>query len=240
VWRAAYRRVVRTTFATVPRYRYQWATEGRSDPTLVPGRTGVHGGAVHPDDAERAAVDLVPLAGGPAEPDPARGLGPVLGRLPAGTLVLVVGGAAPTDLPERVRGRAVDPDAAPNVLAAAVDGTGPVLAVGTDEDLDRLAGALPAPAADRLRRRPLRTLDRLDGGPYGLIHDRMLGYLGAFGGCGRWHLDWPRVYARETDGGLAITLLRQRSPRLVDVLVGGGVRGRVEPCPRHGTPVVYT
>jgi hypothetical protein len=68
----------------------------------------------------------------------------------------------------------------------------------------------------------------------------MLGYLGAFGECGRWHLDWPRVYARETDAGLAFTLLRQDSPRFVDVLVGAGVRGRVRPCPRHGTPVVHT
>jgi hypothetical protein len=171
-WRAAYRRVVHTSFATVAHYRYLWAVEGRTDPVLVPGRTGVHGGAIRPDDVERALGELVPLSGGRSHVDTERGHDSVLA---------MVG----------VRG-------------------------------------------------PARELARLDGCSDGLIHDRMLGYLGAFGACGHWHLDWKRVYARETDAGLAFTLLRQHSPRLVDVLVGGGVPGRVARCPRHGTPVVHT
>jgi hypothetical protein len=144
LWQLAYRRVVRSSFATVPYYRHRWALEGRTDP-------------VRPADAERALLDLIPLAGGRSEVDPERWLGSVLG-----------------------------------------------------------------------------------GGPHGLIHDRLLGYLGALRGCGHWHLDWKRVYARETAAGLAFTLLRQDSPRFVDILLADGLRGRIEPCPRHGTPVVRT
>lgn len=222
LWRAAYRRVVRSSFATVPHYRHLWALEGRTDPVLVPGRTGTHGGATRPADAERAMVDLVPLAGGRSTVDSSRGIGSVLGPLPSGAMVAVL-----------------DPDEdAFAALSATLTMGRVVLAVGTDKQLDRLAGALPAELAARLRRRPLRELDQLDGVPNGVIHDRMLGYLGAFDGCGRWHLDWRRVYARETDAGLAFTLLRQDSPRFVDVLAGDGVRGRVASCSRHGTPVV--
>jgi hypothetical protein len=158
LWHAAYRRVVRSSYATVPHYRYRWAVDG-------------HGALLLPADAERGMVDLIPLAGGRSEVDPSRGLRWVLGTLAPGTAAVA------------------------------------------------------------------RTLDRLDGGE-GVIHDRMLGYLGARGACGHWHLDWPRVYVRETGAGLAVTLLRQDSPRLVDVLAGGGVPGRVAPCPRHRTPVV--
>jgi hypothetical protein len=220
LWRAAYRRVVRSSFATVPFYRYRWALDGRTDPVLVAGRTGTDGGAVHPADVERALVDLIPLAGGRGEADPSRGLGHVLGRLPAGAVVAVLDGE-PAVAAELATGRVV-------------------VAVGSDKQLTRLIEAVPPALATRLHPRPRRELDRLDGVPHGVIHDRLLGYLGAVGGCGRWHLDWTRVYARETGAGLAITLLRQDSPRFVDVLVGGGVPGRVTPCPRHGTPVVRT
>jgi hypothetical protein len=251
LWRSAYRRVVRSSFATVPFYRHQWALGGRTDPELVPGRGGVHGGAVLPAEVDGAMVDLVPLAGGDRDADPNRGLGSALGPVMSGSLVVVLDGAGtdpPTDLPRGVRGCVLDPDAvaadgastAFAELTAALARGAVVLAVGGDKDLATLAGVLPADLAVRLGRRPVRELDQLDGGPYGLLHDRVLGYLGAFGECGRWHVDWRRVYARETDGGLAFTLLRQDSPRLVDVLVAGGVRGRVRPCPRHGTPVVHT
>jgi hypothetical protein len=251
LWGAAYRRVVGSSFATVPFYRYRWAMLGRTDPVLVPGRTGTHGGAVLPAEVESAMVDLVPLAGGDREADPSRGLGSVLGLLPSGALVALLDGAGvrpPADLPRGARGCVLDPDAvaadggstAFAELTAALSRGGAVLAVGTDKNLVRLAGMLPAELTALVARRPVRELDQLDGGPYGVLHDRMLGYLGSFGACGRWHLDWPRVYARETSAGLAFTLLRKDSPRFVDVLVGDGVRGRVAPCPRHGTPVVLT
>jgi hypothetical protein len=136
LWRTDYLRVVRSTFRTVPFYRERWALDGRTDPVVVPGKTGIHGGAVPIADAIRRAADLVPLAGG----DP---------------------GTVPT-----------------------------------------------------------------------------LGFLGRPGSCGRWHLDWLRVYARETEAGLAFTLLRQRSPRLVDILAAEPVGFRLGICPRHGTPVV--
>jgi hypothetical protein len=58
--------------------------------------------------------------------------------------------------------------------------------------------------------------------------------------CGQWHVDWRRFYARNTEHGVAVTLLRQPNPRLVDVLVGADVARRVATCPRHGSPVVIT
>ncbi|MCP2169513.1 hypothetical protein [Goodfellowiella coeruleoviolacea] len=254
LWRAAYRRAVRSAFATVPLYRERWALGGRTDPVVVPGRTGTHGGAITAEEAVRKVVDLVPLAGGAASPDPARGLGHVLplARPPRpGTLVVVVDPAIPrppTDLPNTLRGCVLDPasltggtrPAALDEVVTALRRNGNVTAVGPDEAIAALVAALPEDLAHRVDRLPHRALDRLDGGPFGLIHDPVLGYLGGIGHCGRWHLDWPRVYARRTTGGLALTLLRQSSPRLVDILVAGGVRGEVAPCPRHGTPVVLT
>jgi hypothetical protein len=136
LWRADYLRVVRSTFRTVPFYRERWALDGRTDPVVVPGKTGTHGGAVPIAEALRRAADLVPLAGGDA--------------------------------------------------------------------------------------------------PIGLE----LGVLGGPGPCGHWHLDWPRVYTRETGAGLAFTLLRQRSPRLVDIVPAEPIGSRLGRCPRHGTPVV--
>lgn len=134
-WRADYLRVVRSTFRTVPFYRERWALDGRTDPVVVPGRTGTDGGAVPIAEAVRRAADLVPLPGG--------------------------------------------------------------------------SDAKPA-----------------------------LGVLGGPRSCGHWHLDWRRVYARETPAGLAFTLLRQRSPRLVDIIPAEPVGSRLGVCPRHGTPVV--
>jgi hypothetical protein len=254
LWRSAYLRAVRSAFATVPLYRERWALAGRTDPVLVPGRTGAHGGAITVAEARHKMVDLVPLAGGAATPDPARGLGRVLPgarQVEPATLVVVVDPAIPrppTDLPRRLRGCVLDPESLSadgvstvrDELVNTLRRNGRVLAVGPDKGIAGLVSALPEDLASGVDRLPHRELDRLDGGPFGVIHDPLLGYLGSFGPCGRWHLDWPRVYARVTTGGLAFTLLKQRSPRLVDVLVAGGVRGEVEPCPRHGTPVVLT
>ncbi|MFC7617124.1 hypothetical protein ACFQV2_30580 [Actinokineospora soli] len=89
---------MRASFATVPFYRELWALGGRTDPVLVPGRTGVDGGAVRPSALTGRVGDLVPLAGGSAEIDPLRGLGSVLGAhvpLRAGALVVVVDPATP-------------------------------------------------------------------------------------------------------------------------------------------------
>ncbi|MBE1500212.1 hypothetical protein H4696_007312 [Amycolatopsis lexingtonensis] len=242
VWRAAYVRAVRSAFATVPFYRERWALDGREDPVVVPGRTGTNGGAAPLAEAVHKLVDLVPLAGGARRPEPARGLGRVLrtARRPGpGSLVVLLGPddlRPPTDLPKGVRGCVADPDApSASVLrevAAVLDRGRRVLAVGDDK-------AIAAFTEDhRVEAVPHRELDSLDAGPYGVLHDPVLGYLGALGGCGRWHLDWPHVYARETAAGLAFTLLRQASPRFVDVVPAGGVPGEIAFCPRHGTPVV--
>ncbi|HET6288146.1 MAG TPA: hypothetical protein VFG15_15535 [Amycolatopsis sp.] len=241
---------MRSAFATVPFYRERWALDGRRDPVLVPGRTGTDSGAAPLAEAVHKIVDLVPLAGGTHRIEPNRGLGPVLRKarsVTGGALVVVLGddGTRPAvDLPRGVRGCVVDPDVPrPGVLtelSAALRRGQRVLAIGDDKQLAVFTAALPENRAYRVESVPRRELDALDTGPYGVLHDPALGYLGAIEECGRWHLDWPRVYARPTTGGLAFTLLRQHSPRFVDVLPAGGVRGEIAPCPRHGTPVVLT
>lgn len=247
LWHAAYRRAVRSAFATVPLYRERWALDGRTDPDVVSGRRGRAEGATSTGDLMRAVVDLAPLSGGSTDVDPVRGLGKVLpwARPTGGPALVAVlghpGARPPADLPRGWRGWLVAAEADDRALAevgSALDAGRPVLAVGPGKEIDRFVRSVPG--GERMAQVPRYEVDALGAGPYGLIHDPVLGYLGALRECGRWHLDWPRVYARRTTGGLAFTLLRQRSPRLVDALPAGGVPGRVEPCPRHGTPVVLT
>ncbi|GAA1232153.1 hypothetical protein GCM10009676_14060 [Prauserella halophila] len=253
LWRAAYLRAVSSAFATVPLYRETWALHGRTDPVLVPGKTGSNGGALPADEVRRRLVDTAPLAGGSTEPDPARGLAFLLTRAtqrPSHRLVVVVDAEVtrpPTGLPRGSRGCVLHPDAAASagdepVLREIVDTLRRgerVLAVGEDKNLDALSSALPAelPPPDRV---PHHRIDRLTGGPFGLLHDPLLGYLGVLRDCGRWHVDRRRVHVRETTGGLAFTVLERTSPRLVDVLVGGGVPGEVHACPQHASPVIQT
>jgi hypothetical protein len=92
------------------------------------------------------------------------------------------------------------------------------------EDLEPIAGARPR---DRGRSVPEHA---------GTLRDPLLGELAMTLSCGQWHVDWPRVYARQTPSGVAFTLLRQRSPRLVDIVVDPSLR--LSACPRHGSPVV--
>jgi hypothetical protein len=238
--------MVKSSFRTVPLYREQWALVGRTDPEMVPGRVGVHSGAIQIAEAVRRVADLVPLGGGTTLVDATRGVGAVLAARDAlrGNGVVVILDKAevlpPTDLPRGVVGCVTDPTAlsestwlsVTNALRRNVT----VVAIGTDKQLAELTAVLPDDLAPRLDLVPRRTIHELDSGPHGVLHDPALGYLGVLRQCGRWHLDRPRVYARETDAGLAFTLLRQHSPRFVDMLVGGAATlGR---CPRHGTPVV--
>lgn len=71
-----------------------------------------------------------------------------------------------------------------------------------------------------------------------LLRDPMLGYLGVVGDCGFSHLPWREVYARSMERGVAMTLLRQKSPRLVDVLLPNSAGVAVSVCVRHGCPVL--
>lgn len=245
-WRITYRQKVAAAFRTVPLYREEWALSGRTDPVVVPGRHGVHSGAIQKADALRRLVDLVPLAGGTALVETLRGLGPALAARSSFrgkgfvTVLDKPDVLPPSDLPRGVTGCVLDLAAGPtesawHALTVALRRDVPVIAVGAEKQLAALAAELPPELAFRLDLVPNRTLDELDSGPHGLLHDSLLGYLGALRQCGRWHLDWRRVYARETDAGLAVTVLGQRSPCLVDILVGTATLGR---CPRHGTPVV--
>jgi hypothetical protein len=238
---------VRSSFATVPFYRAQWALDGRTDPVLVPERTGARDGATPSALARRHVIDLVPLAGGDAELDPCRGLGPVLATsvgLDAGDLVVVLDATAkhaPADLPTGVRGCLIDPDRAGDESAAftAVVNTaragGRVLVVGTDKELALLDAAVPEDVVPRLTRIPRRELDQLDSGPFGVLHDAALGYYGALGECGRWHPHAATVLVRETRCGLAFSLPQQHSPRLVDILPGACDQVELGRCPRHGS-----
>jgi hypothetical protein len=245
-WRMAYRRKVAAAFRSVPLYRERWALSGRTDPVLVSGRIGAHSGAIQKADALRRLVDLVPLAGGTALVETLRGLGPALDARFSFrgkgfvTVLYKPDVLPPSDLPRGVTGCVLDLGAGPagsawRALTVALGRDMPVIAVGADKELTALVAELPEELAIRLDVVPMRTVDELDGGPYGVLHDSLLGYLGSLRQCGRWHLDWRRVYARETDAGLAVTLLGQESPCLVDVLAGHATLGR---CPRHGTPVV--
>lgn len=238
-WGAAYRRFARASFATVPLYREFWSPLSGREPGMA--------AAITADEAVRKLFELVPLAGGDTRLNPLRGLGPVLRRvrgLGSGGLIVVLGrdGGEPRDLPRRWRCRLLDPRliAGTEPVLAELDDAlrrgRAVLAVGADGDLVTLTEVLPASA--ELDRVPARRLGALGDGRSGVIHDPALGYLGALGNCGRWHLDWRRVYARRTDAGLALTLLRQRSPRLVDVLVEGAQHADIAPCQVHRTPVV--
>lgn len=74
--------------------------------------------------------------------------------------------------------------------------------------------------------------------PGTLFRDPLFGYLGVVGDCGFWHLPWPQVYARRTERGTAVTLLQQRSPRLVDLLLPGSAAANLSVCVRHGCPVL--
>ncbi|WP_436499907.1 hypothetical protein [Actinokineospora sp. HUAS TT18] len=240
---------MRSTFATVPFYRARWALDGRTAPVLVPGRTGGRAeGASAASVARGHLVDLVPLAGGAAELDPTRGLGAALtfsiGLSPGDIVALLDADAPhpPADLPAGVRGCLLRADdlggTATTELADAIRRGQRVVAVGSDKELALLGAALPDGVAPLLTRVPHRAADQLDGGPFGVLHDATLGYLGALAGCGRWHLDERSVHVRPTQSGLAFTLLRQHSPRLVDILVPGSDRVDVGRCPRHGTPVL--
>ena len=203
--------------------------------------TGTDGGAVPAEVVGRRMADLVPLAGGSRELDPVRGLGSVLrGCVPLPDRAVVAVGddvatRPPADLPRGIRGCLFQPDDLAGIEHV-LRQRGTVVAVATAKALDQL----PDGHDGTLERIPYLAIDELDGGPYGVVADRMLGVLGGFRDCGRWHLDWSRVYVRATTAGLAVTLLAQRSPRLVDVLVAGGVAGAVAPCARHGSPVLVT
>ena len=100
----------------------------------------------------------------------------------------------------------------------ALDGNrGPTTVAEIESRLDDLT-----PLGDRSPEpKPVPTLDEL-----AVLRD-----------CGLWHLDWRRVYARETPDGVALSLLRQRSPRLVDIL-GAPAPRRLVTCPQHRTPGV--
>ncbi len=107
---------------------------------------------------------------------------------------------------------------------------------------DELAG-LPEAVGDELRPVHRLSVGRVaeadpDTTPT-LLHDATLGYVGALvPDCGRFHLDWRRVYARDRGGVLTFSLLHRRRPTLLALVPPGAEAITVAPCSRHTTPVL--
>ena len=236
-WRRAHRRLVHDTFRTVPFYREAWALHGA--------------GPVTGDDVRRRREDLVPLHGGSAVIDRDRGVEVVAVSGRAGVdAVLVVSRSAPSPVrrmpggPRRVwlpPAGADDPAAGRLVdVVAGVRAGRRFVAVGAAGDLAALRTRLPADARAGLPAVAVVATDDEEPAPApgALLRDPVLGFLATAAACGLWHLDWRRVHARQSGAGVAVSLLRQRSPRLVDVLLAGPARWTVATCARHGTPVL--
>lgn len=69
-----------------------------------------------------------------------------------------------------------------------------------------------------------------------LLFEPALGYLGAVRPeCGRFHLDPARVFARDRDGRVTLSLLQSRRPTLLDIVPPGADRVALGRCDRHGT-----
>jgi hypothetical protein len=125
---------------------------------------------------------------------------------------------------------------------AVAEAAGGGLVIGGPEEL----AALPYP--DLMRPDLIRPVHRLPVAAVAdpalpdvpaLLYEPMLGYLGArVPRCEAFHLDRARVYARERDGTITISLPRSRRPTLLDIVPPGASTVRVRQCPRHGTPVL--
>jgi hypothetical protein len=251
-WEARYARAAERAFRQVPFYREQWAAAGHPLRDPVP---------VAAAELQEQLFRLCPLAR-PHRPerepslwigDPAdlrRALA-IAGALATGAAVLEVRGAivdwrdlgrrgpryapvlaADAPIADPARRTALNAEAAAFAAAA-----GAAVVVGSPAELAVVLGELSGTA--RLLPLPRVTLDGAgDGGP-ALLHDRHLGYLGAWvRACGRFHLDWRHVHARADQGGVLITKLRQTRPTLVNVRPAGAGRAAVQVCPLHGTPAL--
>lgn len=259
---SAYRRTVRSAFATVPYYRELWSLTEQGRPSTV-------------EDLTAREPDLVPLRAGGARTVPWRGLEASVritrgSRLPRATRIVASGTrpadpapsgrgghaagwasrvAAVTEWVGRIgrggngnqehppRGVTVAPaeDLADVVGALVASGSG-VVAVGDHTELARVQAS--GPRVSTLVRCDPRELPSAAPEGGAVLYLPLLGYLGGLAPCGRWHLAVHQVYARplSDSGGVAVTLLHQRSPRLVDVSLGDSVR--LDRCPRHRTPVL--
>jgi hypothetical protein len=72
-----------------------------------------------------------------------------------------------------------------------------------------------------------------------VLHDARLGYLGArHQECGQAHLNWRRLYVRQSPNGPLFTMLRRRRPTLVNVVVPGTAHLSAGQCPVHGSPIL--
>jgi hypothetical protein len=122
---------------------------------------------------------------------------------------------------------------------AVADAAGGGWAIGGPEEL----AAIPEVRSGRLRpvqRLPLAAVAAGDthDAP-ALLYEPMLGYLGALvPQCRRFHLDSPRVYVRERDGVVTVSLPRQPRPTLLDIVPAAAGAVMVGRCERHGKPTL--
>lgn len=260
-WRARrrYRRAVRWAFARVTFYREQWAAAGEVLAAPVPTRLETLPQPPHtlvpfsrpwlPDrEPSLWTPSLRPLARA-LRAAGCRDRAPVLevresladhDRLPG--VVLRRGTPYRALLSVAAVVASAEHRAALNREALSVldaTGTGWVVA-GPDE-----LAALPEVGDSRLRL--VRRLPVAAAGDTGaadltgpaVLYEPMLGYLGArVPDCGQLHLDTPRVYPRERDGLLTLSLPADRRPVLLDLVPAGAERVAVAACPHHGTSVL--
>lgn len=107
--------------------------------------------------------------------------------------------------------------------------------VGTD--LARLRPVHRLRVADFVHMAPGQETDP-DAAP-AVLYEPMLGYLGArVLGCGAFHIDRPRVYARTRGQVVSFSLPGSRRPTLLDIVPPGADLVTLGRCPRHGAPVL--
>jgi hypothetical protein len=250
-WDAARAAAVERAFAEVPLYREQWATAGRRLPEPTP------------IDAAALADELFRLAPMAAPYEPSQETWPLAGTRGALRDALRVAGVLSRRTPVlELRRELVEwtslartgpryapllasdaPVSAPTVredlLAAGARmaaAAGRAIVVGEPSELEAVAAAIPSAVA--VHRLTLRDAAPSDASP-AVLHEPGVGYLGARRpDCRCFHVDHRRCHLRVDADGALVTRLDSRRPTLVDVRVPGSGFNRVEPCPRHGTPVL--
>jgi hypothetical protein len=261
-WRAdrdrrRYRRAVRRAFATVTFYREQCAAAGRLLAEPVPTPAGALPEPPHTlcPFARPWSAGREPSLWTPAPRPLARALWLAGCRDRSPVLEVREALLDRTRLARRSRlrrpvryGVLLSPTAlvtSPEHRAALNRAAAVVAAAGTGWLVASPAELAAEPAAGGGRLRPVHRLPvaaAAQPGPVGtptVLHEPRLGYLGAYRpSCGRFHLDTPRVYARDRDGQVSLSLPGSRRPTLLDIVPAGADQVTLGRCEQHRTAVL--
>ncbi|HEX6869995.1 MAG TPA: hypothetical protein VF163_02765, partial [Micromonosporaceae bacterium] len=111
--------------------------------------------------------------------------------------------------------------------------------VGHPDELGTELQRLPAGTLHAVHRLPIGEIARATEAVPTVVHDEVLGYLGARDPrCGWVHVDHRRVHARERGGVVAFSLPASRRPVLLDLVPDRADTVRLAACPRHDTPIL--